>query len=103
MVEVKIVNDYKNILIGRREINFEILHEKSSTPKREEVKEKIAAKFGVKPEQVYILSMKTKTNSWITVGVAHIYDSEERAKLILPKHIIARNAPKISREEKSES
>ncbi|MCX8176465.1 MAG: hypothetical protein N3E48_04460 [Candidatus Bathyarchaeota archaeon] len=95
---ISIINDYKNILVGRREITFEVLHERLPTPEREKVKEKIAAKFGVKPEQVYILNMKTKTNSWITVGTAHIYEGS--VKVILPKHIINRNKPKTSQEKK---
>ncbi|MGP3667439.1 MAG: 30S ribosomal protein S24e [Candidatus Bathyarchaeota archaeon] len=96
--DINVINDYKNVLMGRREITFEVFHERLSTPEREKIKEKIATKFGVKPEQVYILSMKTKTNSWITVGTAHIY--EESAKVILPKHIINKNKPKTSQEKK---
>ena len=99
MGEVKLLKEYENPLLERKEVEFEVTHVKASSPSRFEVKEKLAEKLGVDPKFVYIIKMETKTNTWKTFGIAHVYNSEERAKLLLPKHIILRNLPKKEKEK----
>jgi len=103
MEEIKVIKEYENVLLGRKEVEFEVLHTKASTPTRFTVKEKLAQKLAVNPESIYIIKMITKTNSWKTYGIAHIYNSEERAKILLPKHIILRNKPKEEKKEEKET
>jgi ribosomal protein S24E len=102
MGEIRVIKEYQNPLLGRKEIEFEVTHVKASSPTRFEVKEKLSQMLNVKPESIYIIKMETKTNTWRTLGTAHIYNSEERAKLLLPKHIILRNLPKEEREKLKE-
>lgn len=103
MGEVKVIREYQNFLLGRKEVEFEVIHVKTSSPTRFEVKEKLSQMLNVKPENLYIIKMETKTNTWKTFGVAHIYSSEERAKLLLPKYIILRNLPKEEKEREKSS
>jgi ribosomal protein S24E len=51
---------------------------------------------------VYVRKVETKTGTMIAVGEANAYDSIEQAKLLEPKHIVARNAPPEKAEEKEE-
>lgn len=84
--------------MDRREITFEINHERAPTPKRSEIKERLAGKLNVSPDLVYVLRMETKTNSWRTVGTAHVYSTPERAKRLIPRFLANRS---LSKEERT--
>jgi small subunit ribosomal protein S24e len=94
-----IVEDKLNPVIGRREIVFEAYHGQASTPSRVEVKEKLVAMLNADSSALIIEEMKTKINSWRTVGLAYLYDSAERAKKFTPKHKLLKELPKEEREK----
>jgi len=95
-LSIRIVKDTSNPLLDRREIVFEVMHPQQPTPSRRELRERLAAEVGADPELTYIVKAETKTNSWTTLGVAHIYKSLERAKLIVPEHILIRDNPELT-------
>ena len=99
-MSINILSENESPLLKRKEISFEIEHEKMSTPSRFEIRKKIAAQFNVPLETTYIESLKSKFGLPKTIGIARIYESEERAKLIEPEHIIKRNQEK--KEKKAE-
>jgi len=101
-IEFATFNQTPNPLLNRKEVKFEILHQGVSTPPRPEVREKIAKKIHVDPTLVYIIKMETKTNTWKTGGIAYAYDSAEKAKVIVPKHIFTRDLPKEERTKLKE-
>ncbi|MHA1298104.1 MAG: 30S ribosomal protein S24e [Candidatus Helarchaeota archaeon] len=98
-MSINIISEKKNVLLKRKEITFEIEHEKKSTPTRYEIRKKIAAQLNAPLENTYIKSLKSKFGLPRTIGVARIYESEERAKLLEPKHIIKRNKEKKQKKE----
>lgn len=100
-VNLTILEEKQNPLLHRKEISFEVNHEKSPTPRKAEIKTKIAATYTADPDLIQIISMKIKTNAWKTVGTAHIYSSLEDAKRIIPKHLLQREAPKVKPEKPS--
>jgi ribosomal protein S24E len=99
-MKVKIVSKEYNPLLKRKEIIFEVEHaDAGGTPPRFEVRKKLASKLKTKLDLVYLRKVETKTGTMIAVGEANAYDSIEQAKLLEPKHIVARNAPPEKAEE----
>jgi ribosomal protein S24E len=104
-MKLKIVSKEKNPLLKRTEVTFSIEHDQTGgTPSRAEVRSQLAAQLNTKLELVYIKHLETKTGTMIAVGEANAYDSAEQAKLVEPKHIIARNAvPEPEKPEEPEA
>jgi len=92
-MNLKIVSKEQNPLMKRKEIIFRIEHAQTGgTPTRDEVRKQLAALLKTELELVYIKQIETKTGTMVAIGEANAYDSIEQAKLMEPKHIIARNA-----------
>ena len=98
-MSITIISEKENLLLKRKEIVFEIEHEKKATPTRLEVKKKIAAQLNAPLENTYIKSLKSQFGLSKTTGIVRIYESEERAKLVEPKYIIKRNEAKVKKKE----
>ncbi|MBN1784193.1 MAG: 30S ribosomal protein S24e [Candidatus Bathyarchaeota archaeon] len=99
-MKLKIVSKEKNPLLKRTEVTFSIEHDQTGgTPSRAEVRSQIAAQLNTKLELVYIKNLETRTGTMVALGEANAYDSAEQAKLVEPKHIIARNAVPEEPEE----
>ncbi len=96
-MEITIVEDKKNPLLKRREIKFKINHD-TETPKRNDVKTKLAAMLNAKQELVVIERMKSEFGKRETLGYVKIYASGEHLKRIERPHIVERNAPKVVEE-----
>jgi small subunit ribosomal protein S24e len=102
-MKVKIVSNEQNPLLKRREVAFSIEHDKDGgTPTRGEVRNQLAQMLKTDLELVYIKQLETKTGTSVAVGEANAYESVEQAKLLEPKHIIARNTPKKKPKEEAE-
>jgi small subunit ribosomal protein S24e len=104
-MNVRITSEEYNPLLKRKEVAFEVEHkETGGTPSRLEVRKSLATLLKSDLELVYVKKMETKTGTMIAVGEANAYDSIEQAKLVEPKHIIARNTPpeKQEKQEKPE-
>ncbi len=92
-ISLTILEEKQNPLLHRKEVLFEVTHEQTSSPEKVNIKSKIAGIFTAEPELIQIIKMKTKTNTWKTVGTAHIYSSRENAERIIPKHLLHRELP----------
>ena len=103
---MKIITTSKeyNPLLKRKEITFEVNHEKAGgTPTRLDVRKELATALKIDIDLVYIKKMTTRTGTRIAVGTANAYDSTEQAKLVESKHILVRNAPPKKPEETKEA
>lgn len=101
-MKLKIVSKEQNPLIKRTEVTFRIEHDQTGgTPSRAEVRKEVAALLKTKLELVYVKKLETKTGTMVAVGEANAYESSEQAKLVEPKHIVARNAVPEKPEEKA--
>jgi len=99
-MEIEILSERYNPLLKRKEVVFQVKHEKTrGTPSRFEIRTKLAEILKVKLEQVYVRKVETKTGTMTALGEANAYDSTEQAMLIEPKFIIERNIPKEKAEE----
>ena len=104
-MELKIIDEHKNVLLKRKEITFEVNHSQTrSTPSRVEIRNKLAEMLKTKPELIYVKRVETKTGTMLATGKANAYESIEQAKRVEPKHIVARNTPASEKkEEKAET
>ncbi len=97
-ISLTISEEKQNPLLYRKEVLFEISHQKAPSPEKVNIKSEISRIFTAEPDLIQIINMKTKTNTWKTTGTAHIYSSREKAKKIIPQHLFQRELPT---EEKS--
>ncbi|MCZ2808137.1 MAG: 30S ribosomal protein S24e [Candidatus Bathyarchaeota archaeon] len=99
-MKVKIIDQKYNLLLKRKEVFFEVEHEKvKGTPPRSEIRAKVAEMLKMKLEQVYVKRVETKTGTMIALGEANAYDAVEQAKLIEPRYVIERNTPREKAKE----
>jgi ribosomal protein S24E len=102
-MKITITSRENNPLLKRKEIAFEVNHEKTGgTPARFEVRKELATMLKIDVNLVYLKKVTTKTGTRIAVGLANAYDTPEQAKIVEAKHILARNAPPKKPEEKKE-
>lgn len=91
-MKLKILSKEQNPLMKRKELTFSVEHSQiGGTPTRIEVRKQLARLLKTNLELVYIKQLQTKTGTMVAIGEATAYDSSEQAKLLEPKHIIARN------------
>ena len=103
-MKIKIVSQKKNPLLKRDEIQFQVEHTQTgSTPPRTEARKAIANILKKDENVVFVKKLQTKTGSVIAVGLANVYDSLERARLIEPDYIIKRNIPPEKKEKEKEN
>jgi len=102
-MEVKITEEQQNILLKRKELQFEVEHSQTKgTPSRLEIRNKLAEMLKTKPELVYVKRVETKTGTMKATGEANAYESIEQAKLLEPKYIVTRNMPPEKKEKAEE-
>ncbi|MHA1308501.1 MAG: 30S ribosomal protein S24e [Candidatus Heimdallarchaeota archaeon] len=87
----------KNLLLDRLEVEFEI-DAPAETPKRLEVRSKLAALINHDENLMIIKNITQKTGVKRSVGMAHAYETEKNLKQVEPEHLIKRNTPKPAKE-----
>ena len=91
-MKVNIISKEQNQLMKRKEVKFSIDHsEKGGTPSRIEVSRQLASILNSKSELIFVKNLMTKTGTMTAVGAATIYETMEQAKIMEPKHVVARN------------
>ena len=98
-MEFKVKQDTYNPLLGRKELSLDVEHENAGSPSRTSLREAIAAKYGTKAENVYVIEIDTKTGTQYSVCEVQVYDDSEVAKKLVPKHIQIRNLPSEERKK----
>lgn len=101
--KIEVVSDQEDKLLERRQINFKLVHEKSGTPKRLEIRDKLADSLKVDPEKVFLRPLQQKYGRNEANGTAFIYKSIERAHLVEQEHLINRMKPKEKKAEEKEA
>ncbi len=97
--EVEVECDWYNKVIRRRELDLLIRHIGKPTPKRLDLRQAVAQKFGVDLSRVYVRSLRTEYGWGVTHAEVHIYDDPERARSFEPLYIRVRNATPEELEE----
>ena len=89
-MNLEVIQDRKNPLLNRRELDIIIAYE-SGTPKRDEVREEISKKFGVEKDRIIIEKMESLFGANKAKAHVHIYDTVEHAKKYERRHILRRH------------
>jgi small subunit ribosomal protein S24e len=90
-MEINIINREKNTLLNREEIIVNIEHKGEATPKREELKKKIAAMIGKDEKLVIVEKILTEFGKNRSKAFIHVYENENDMRKLEPKHILKRN------------
>ena len=102
-MEIEIQSKTDNILLGRTEVHFVILHEGEGTPKRDLVRSELAEKLNAKKETIMVDFMRSSFGIRKTVGYAKIYKSIEDAKAGESDPILKRNGLGTKKKPKKEA
>lgn len=78
-MEITILNEKENKILGRKELNLLIEYE-SSTPKKEDVKSLLSAQLNANPNLIILTSMKNIYGSRTAKLFAKVYSSPESLK-----------------------
>ncbi len=100
-MELKIVNEIQNELLGRKEVELSINHLGEAIPKRDTVLAKIAALMNKERNQVVLIKMEGQYGKGESVAIIHVYDTAEQAKSVEKTHFLKRSGI-IKAENKEE-
>jgi small subunit ribosomal protein S24e len=99
-MEIEVLSNSRNPLLGRYEVTFEVKHSKEPTPKVYELRKALSSLLASKMEVTLITRLRSRTGEPKSIGEAHIYNSEDEAKKAEPVHVIILNMePSARREE----
>lgn len=93
-MDIKIVSEKANPLLGRKEYVFEVAHPEGPTPKREDVRKLLAEVLKVPKDRVILEHMRAKFGTQRSAGLVHTYDSKEQVAKVVREHILIRNGLK---------
>lgn len=93
-MEIEIVSNKENALLGRRELELRVKHPSAPTPRRMEVKESLAKMLGVSPDLIMIRKISTQHGRSYSTVWAHVYASRETLLKYEPKYLLEREKPK---------
>jgi small subunit ribosomal protein S24e len=102
-MEIEIQSKTDNILLGRTEVHFIIVHEGEGSPKRDLVRSELAEKLNAKKETIMVDFMRSSFGTRKTVGYAKIYKSIEDAKAGEADPILKRNGLGTKKKPKKET
>ena len=88
-MELSITSNKENKLLGRREIEFNVVQE-GSTPSKNEIKAELCKKLNLDPESVIIVKVDQSTGVKQGRGFAHAYPSKEAIEKFEPVHLVNR-------------
>ncbi|AEH60357.1 Ribosomal protein S24e [Methanosalsum zhilinae DSM 4017] len=89
-MDISIKEDKNNALLHRRELNFVASYD-GATPKRIDVRNKLAAMLNIDSELVVIQSITNMFGKQEASGYAKVYEDADYMKKIESKHILNRN------------
>ena len=101
-MEVTVVSDSNNAMLGRREITFSVAQD-DRTVSKEELKKELCKKLNLAPELTVITRIDQRFGARQSRGAAHSYKSKEDLERMEPRHIIARLTKKEKKGEGGEA
>jgi len=90
-VKIEIESKKPNALMDRTEVTFKADHRGEGSPKRADVKAKLAEALAVNKDKVVVDHMETEFGMGVSTGYAKVYGSEESAKKFEKNYLQARN------------
>lgn len=93
-MDIKVISEKQNPLLGRKEYLFEVAHPEGPTPKREEVRKVLAEVLKVPKDRLILEWMRARFGVQRSRGSAHAYDSKDLVNKVVREHILIRNGLK---------
>lgn len=90
-MKIEIESKRPNVLMDRTEVCFKADHRGEGSPKRADVKAKLAEALAVSKEKVIIDHMETEFGMGVSTGYAKVYGSQESAKKFEKDYLQVRN------------
>ncbi|BBL45272.1 30S ribosomal protein S24e [Nanobdella aerobiophila] len=90
-MEINIINREKNELFNREELVVKIDHKNEATPKRDDIKSKVAAMVGKDDKLVVVRKIITEYGKQSSKAYINVYDDQNLLLKLEPKHILKRN------------
>jgi small subunit ribosomal protein S24e len=97
-LQVVILEEHDNTLLGRREIRS-VLKNAAGRVKREDAVDVVAKQLNVDRKAIIPINMKCETGKSDIYATMYIYNSDEDAKKQLPRYRILRNMTKEDRKK----
>ena len=98
-LDIKVVEERQNPLIGRRELKVVVTHVGRGTPSRYELRQRISELYKAPLECVYVVNVSTRYGQGLSMARVHVYNDPARAEEIEDEHVKRRNAPPGERGE----
>ena len=98
-MKIKVKEKLDNKLLNRQDITFLVEHPGTATPRRLDVRSKLAAILNCKEDQLFIIELAGLYGRSSAKGLAHLYPSKEAVlsqeyEHIIKRHEIVEEAPK---------
>jgi len=90
-MEVRIVDRKENRLLDREELYVIIDHKGEATPKREDLRKKIAAMVGKSEDLVIVYKILSMYGVQKSKAIVHVYNNKDTILKVEPRHILKRN------------
>jgi len=98
-MELKIKEEEYNALLKRKEVSAEVDHDGGGTPSRVDLRKAVAAKYGTKPDNVFVIGVHTMTGTQKAICRVQVYDEPEVGRRTVAKYIQTRNLPAEERKK----
>jgi small subunit ribosomal protein S24e len=77
-----------NPLLGRRQLQVELIHPESGNVSKAQIKERLATMFKSKPEQIAVFGLHSKFGGGRSTGFAFVYNNlDDRKKYDMKKNL----------------
>ena len=93
-MDIKVISEKQNPLLGRKEYIFEVGHAGAATPKRDDVRKALAEVLKVPKDRLILEWLRARFGVQRSRGCAHTYDSKELVNKVVREHILVRNGLK---------
>ncbi len=90
-MDIEIISKKENPLLKRTEVRFRAIHMGAATPKRDDVREKLAATLNANKGVVVVDNMVSRFGRGETLGWAKIYKSQEAIPVVERSYLLKRN------------
>lgn len=104
-MNIEIVSEHNNPLLGRKDAKILIHHEGSGTPDRLAIRKIASDHFKASQEKIFVRHIQTRTGGSAAIAQVEIYDDPKVAVNNVPSYIKNRNLPKdqrVARKKKGE-
>lgn len=99
-MKIEIIKKTENPLLKRTEVEFEVDHAGSPTPKRLDVRAQLATLLDTSQDLLVIEKLASAYGKQTARGIARVYTTREQLEAIEPKHLLKRGVPKGAQQEK---